>query len=129
MSTLKQNKWAVDFCGCCSYRDKDGNCTFFPYFIPMAVCGTCCILGRVRSLYIGESIHCCDMGSEGWCLCLFSFPIHLFGPFGGFIWEGVNSMKMRSDVREQLNIDESKTLQCCCFSCPSFCIGIEFTLQ
>lgn len=72
--------WKSDFFGCCSYKNPKGNCMWCPFFLPMSVCGTCCIIGRLESKLAGEDVICMDMGCRGGICCFFSNA--LLGPVG-----------------------------------------------
>jgi hypothetical protein len=126
-SPPKQEQWVSGFCDCCSYMevDDDGksSCMWCPYFVPMGLCGTCCLLGRIQTLITKEDKNCCcDMGTEGCLCCLVSTPINIAGPFGGFCWFAFNSVNMRRMVVERYNIQENT-------GCPTLCIGICFPLS
>ena len=55
------------------YRDPDGNCHCFPYFIPMGVCSPCCLIGRIQSALDDEEEPCGDgnVEEEVWCGVVF----------------------------------------------------------
>ena len=75
--------WPLGLCDCCSYKDPmTGSCQWFPYFIPMSVFGTCCIVGRIQSLLMHEKPLCCEMGCGGWSCCCLSMPINFLAPLG-----------------------------------------------
>ena len=67
MST--QNKWVLDFCGCCSYKNPEGKSTCFPDFFPKALLGTCFLVGEAWSNNKNEEIVCCNMGWSGIGCC------------------------------------------------------------
>lgn len=90
----------------------------------MGVCGTCFVVGRIRTLYVNETVQCCDMGTQGLALCCISTPINIAGPLGGFCWFAINSAKMRHDVVKHYGLDDSKAGTCCCFNIPTCCIGV-----
>jgi len=75
--------WPLGLCDCCSYKDPmTGSCQWCPYFIPMSVFGTCCIVGRIQSLLMHEKPLCCEMGCGGWSCCCLSMPINFLAPLG-----------------------------------------------
>ena len=42
--------WPLGRFGCCSYKDSlDGRCKWCPYYFPMALISTPCIVGRIQS--------------------------------------------------------------------------------
>lgn len=100
--------------------------TFFCLFLlnsilEQAVCGSCCMLGRIQTLYLNESVTCCGMGHQGWCLCLISLPIKLLEPLGGCVWFALNSGNLRRQVVEKYRIkDEAR---CCCCRLTPCCLG------
>jgi hypothetical protein len=104
--------------------DDDGksSCMWCPYFVPMGLCGTCFLLGRIQTLYVKEEKKCCGMGTEGCMCCLISTPINLAGPFGGFCWFALNSVNMRRMVVDKYNIKEDSAT-------PSLCLAICFPLS
>ena len=111
------HKWPLGLCSCCSYKEND-QCMWCPYFFPMGLLGTCFLVGKIRTLYVGEEKKCCcEMGYQGCALCLISTPINIFGPLGGFCWFAMNSMKMRHDISKKYNLAEQNT------SLPSCCVG------
>lgn len=116
--------WPLGFCDCFGYRNGDKDCQWCPYFVPMALCGTCFLVGKIRTLYVEEKPFCCDMGPQGCCLCLISCPINLAGPLGGFCWFALNSAKIRHDIVKQYNIDDSHSKECCCCILSTCCVGI-----
>lgn len=117
LDTQTPQKWPLGFWDCCSYKE-DGTNMCCPYFFPMGLLGTCFLVGKIRTLYVKEEkTCCCDMGSQGCCLCIVSTPINICGPLGGFCWFALNSMKMRHDVAKKYNLVEENT------SCPSCCVG------
>lgn len=111
---------------CFAYKDQDGNSTWCPYFIPMGVCGTCFMLGKIRTIYVEEQpccLECLEMGPQGLCLCVISCPINFLGPLGGFCWFCWHSAKMRHDITQKYNIDDSEAQSVCCFKLPTAAIG------
>ena len=126
VTTKQEQQWVSDFCGCCSYSEIDSHgresCMWCPYFVPMGLCGTCFLLGRIQSLWVREEQRCCGMGAEGWMCCLISTPINLCGPLGGFCWFVINSINLRQKVVQRYNIKEDT-------SCPTTCIGICYPLS
>lgn len=109
-------QWKSDFCGCFCYRTPEGSCTCFPYFIPMSVCGTCCIIGRIVTKINYESPICCEMGPLGWCTCFFSNVA--MGP-PGFLVAGCclrNHIVKKYDVQSSL----PEPLPACCFPCSYY---------
>jgi hypothetical protein len=105
---------SIGFCDCFSYRDSlTGKCMWCPYFVPMALCGTCFLLGKIRTLYIREQKCCCDMGNEGCLLCMISAPINIAGPFGGFCWFCCWSQNMRKSVSTKYRIKSAFSESCC----------------
>ena len=127
LATVKtEQHWVSDFTDCCFYKEKDEDgeehrmC--FPYFIPMALCGTCCLLGRVQTLQRREKKLCCEMGPSGWGCCILSTPINLFGPLGGCCWFAINSARIREDTVERYNIVEES-------SCPSCVVGVCYPMS
>ena len=104
---LVANTWAHTLCDCC-YTDSMGNGKFCPYFFPMSLIGTCCIVGRVQTLMDREDSICCEMGSNGWCCCLLSFPVAFFGPLGGALYFCFLSNVWRKDIIREYNIVEER---------------------
>lgn len=122
-----QNKWPLGFCDCFSYKNsKTGDCKWCPFFLPMGLCGTCCLVGRIRTLYINEPEQCCGMGNQGLGLCCISTPINIFGPLGGYCWFALNGLKARHDVAIQYGINDKETCGCCCNCWTGICTTIWF---
>lgn len=114
-----KSSWPLGAYDCFYFRYKN-QCQCFPFFIPMSVCGTCCILGRIRSKLVQEDVCCLGMGEQGCCLCALSAPLTMCGPFGGFCWFAWTIWTMRRQVVETYNIDDiyvNNKNSCCC--CPS----------
>mmetsp|Transcript_15748 Transcript_15748/g.14250 ORF Transcript_15748/g.14250 Transcript_15748/m.14250 type:complete len:156 (-) Transcript_15748:20-487(-) len=122
--TSLQNSWASGFFDCFGYKDKDKGCVYIPFFIPMSVCGTCCILGRITTILEDEPVTCCEMGKAGSLMCLISLPIGILGPFGGFCWYGLNGIRMREEVIEKYHIRDDEEVGPCiagvCYPCNYF---------
>ena len=43
---IPRRNWSIGFTDCCSYTDRDGVNPCVPYFMPIALCGTCLMAGR-----------------------------------------------------------------------------------
>lgn len=118
------NKWSLGLCDCCSYRDLDGKCWFFPTFFPQALCGACCIDGEIHTIMNEEKECCCRMSTGGICRCLMEIPIGLLGPFGGIVLSLCCGVKTRHEVISLYEInDEGST---CCNSCLGTSVDIYF---
>ena len=116
---MAKNKWALGFCDCCSYRDEEDKCWFFPTFFPQALCGTCCIEGEIYSIINDESRCCCRMGSGGLCRCIIQVPIGILGPFGGIPLAICCGAKTRHEVITKYEMSDGSSGICC-----GTCIGI-----
>ena len=69
--------------GCYDYKEPDTqNRLFCPYFLPMSLLGTCCIVGRIESKIGNENPVCCEMGPKGLFCCLISLPVNMIAPLG-----------------------------------------------
>ena len=110
--------WAHSLCTFC-YVDPHGRNKFCPYFFPMSLLGTCCILGRVQTMLDRENEICCEMGSNGWVCCLLSMPVAFFGPLGGAIYFCSLSNVWRQDIIRRYGLVEEQT-SCCCPECCWF---------
>lgn len=104
---MSRNEWALGLCDCCSYRDPDGKCWFFPTFFPQALCGPCCIDGEIHTIINEEKECCCRMSRGGICRCLLEVPIGIFGPFGGLILSLCCGVKTRHEVRTKYDINDN----------------------
>ena len=105
--------------GCCeplNYRDADGYCQCFPYFIPMGVCSPCCLIGRIQSALDDEEEPClCEMGPRGWCYCCITAPVSVWGPLGGAVFFSCIAPCYREKVRRKYNLNQnSDGDECCC---------------
>ena len=58
------------------------------------------------------------MGTEGWCCCLLSTPISLFGPLGGMVYFCFLSNSWRSEVIKVYNVEDEQP-SCNCIPCCS----------
>jgi hypothetical protein len=105
-----QNSFVVGFFDCLSYKTPDGISLCFPFFCPMAICGTCCILGRIHTLLTNEPIDTCEMGTNGKTLCCLSCIINSLGPFGGFCWFGLNSIRLRQTTMKKYGIQDNTVI-------------------
>ena len=80
-----QAEWELKFCGYRTYRtpEEAGNESLYcPYFCPVSILATNCILGKLQTLISEEKPCCCEMGWKGWACCATSvFPAFL-GPYG-----------------------------------------------
>lgn len=140
--SLLGRQFVHTLCDVC-FVDKHGKGKFFPYFCPMSLFGTCCIVGRIHSLLEREEKICCEMGQKGMLCCLFSMPISFFGPFGGSVYFCFLSNTWRDAVKRDYNVIEEKTgilwtiylkdailtivSAACCFGhCPSLWFGMHY---
>lgn len=91
----------------------------------MALLGTCCIAGRVKSLLDKEDELCCEMGPTGWMCCLVSLPFVFLGPLGGVVYFCFVSNMWRKDAIRMYGLVEEKTSCClpesCWFGCHYPC--------
>ena len=89
---------------------------FCPYFCPMSVLGTCCVIGRINTILEKEQEMCCEMGPKGWLCCFVSNA--LLGP-PGFLLCG---LCLRTRVMTDYNVQggTSEWLQGICFPCSYF---------
>lgn len=110
-----KSSWPLGPYDCFFFQYKN-KCMCIPYFIPMSICSTCCLLGRIRSKLVQEDICCCGMGEQGCVLCLISAPIAMVGPFGGCCWYAWVAAYIRNQVIDAYNIDDIYTngSNCCC---------------
>ena len=98
-----------------SYTDKRGNCTCVPYFLPMALCSPCCLIGRIQSALDDEDACCCDMGVQGWCHCCITAPVSIWGPLSGMLFFSCIAPCYRDAVRHKYNLNRnSDGDKCCC---------------
>ncbi len=107
-------EWPVGLCDCFSYRDSvDNSCKWFPFFVPMAVCGTCMIVGRIHSRMEEERVLCCDMGCSGWLCCALATPINFFAPLGGACYFSSLAAIFRTEITEKYNLSKHESNKCC----------------
>mmetsp|Transcript_26178 Transcript_26178/g.44140 ORF Transcript_26178/g.44140 Transcript_26178/m.44140 type:complete len:150 (-) Transcript_26178:242-691(-) len=123
MSNLKQpltpgnkKRFVSPLFGCCSYRDPENKCKWCPYFIPMSVCGTCMVVGRVVSKIEKEKEVFCEMGPKGLCCCFFSNVV--LGPPGYACF----GYCIREQVKEKFNVEDEGPclLNTICYPCSFF---------
>lgn len=121
--------WPVGLFDCYVYRHK-GKSVACPLFCPLAVCGTCCLMGRVRSHILEEPITGCGMGTQGWSFCILSVPCKMFEPLGGCCWFILTVSLLRQQVVDAYNIEDINTCtpSACCITCPTItlphpCVG------
>jgi hypothetical protein len=112
-----RSNWPLGFCECHRYNSK-GKLMCIPYFIPMSVCSTCCLLGLIRTSITREQPVCLGMGKQGLALCVLSAPIKMMEPLGGFCWFALISSLMRQQVVDAYNIDDQSSCNCLCFEAP-----------
>lgn len=92
----------------------------------MAMCGTCCIMGRIQTLLIDEEPDkCMEMGTVGNSLCLCAIPIKLLEPLGGCLWFIINSCRIRRQLSDKHNL-KNVTKCCCGISVALPCAGCNF---
>ena len=122
-------EWPLSLFSCFSYRDPVYNsCRWFPYFCPMALCGTCCIVGRIHSRLQGESPLCCDMGPSGWCCCAISAPVNAAAPFGGACYFRSIGAVFLTDMERQYSLPRHPSQECCFGdNCCNYCCEIVYS--
>lgn len=116
MLTQKEHRWKTDLFGCFSYQDPNGNCKWCPYFIPMSVCGTCFMIGRIVTKLHGEPAIACEMSAIGFAACCFSNV--LLGP-PGYMLAGCF---LRDQVKRKYRVVNDGPDQCnaLCYPCSYF---------
>ena len=115
--------WVTDTCGCCSYKDPHGDSKCIPFFFPMAMCGTCCAIGRLQTFLTDEQECCCGMGCFGWLSCIFSNA--LLGP-PGFCIQGYCCIRPRV-IKKYNVIDDTNVCQSLCYPCSYFQMLVSVT--
>ena len=109
----KVQEWPLGLCDCFSYRDPvHKSCKWCPYFIPMSLISTCCIVGRIHSRLQRESPICFDMGPSGWCCCLISTPVNLSAPLGGCCYFSSLGAVFLSDMERQYSLRRHTSMKC-----------------
>lgn len=117
MPNQETKDWRSSLFGCCAYRaPPDSTFMAVPYFLPMSLCGTCCIIGRIFTLLNDEEPLCCEMGPSGWFYCFFSNAC--LGP-PGFMLLGCF---LRNRIMGEYNVFDNGFEQCgaCCYPCSYF---------
>lgn len=120
--TLKE--WPLGEFDCLTYRDPDSSCpygcTFIPYFIPMSVCGTCIIAGKLESaLDEPDGIWCFEMGKRGWlCCALMAFP-NIVGPGGGCVVNAIIGAGQRKRMQHRYHLKTHKSEELCGWCFPA----------
>jgi len=117
-----KSNWPLGPYDCLFFQYKN-KCMYVPYFFPMAVCGTCFLLGRIRSKLVQEAVCCLGMGEQGCSLCLLSTCPAVFGPLGGWFWFSWIATYLRHQVVNAYNIDDIYVNDntCCCCSLITIC--------
>ncbi len=97
-------------------RNPQGQAQWCPFFCPMAMCGTCFVIGRLYSLLEKEEPLCCDMGPIGCATCILSNAC--LGP-PGFMLLGCC---IRQRVIHTYNVrqSDSEFIYALCFPCSYF---------
>jgi len=110
-----KRSWPLDLCECFGYVDPVHNdCVWFPYFLPMAVCSPCCIVGKIQTILVNEREVCCEMGEKGLlCCCISAFPT-LFSPLGGACYFSLLSAAWRQEMHSRFGMAELPPT-CTCF--------------
>ena len=123
------SEWPLALFSCFTYRDPVYNsCKWFPYFCPMALCGTCCIVGRIHSRLQRESPLCCDMGPSGWCCCAISAPVNAFAPIGGACYFRSVGAVFLTDMERQYSLPRHPSQECCFGdNCCNHCCEIMYS--
>lgn len=115
---LDLEEWplGIGYCDACRYKDRHGSCQCFPYYIPMAWCSPCCLIGRIQSGLDDEEALCCDMGFCGWSTCCVTAPVAIWGPLGGMVFFSVLAPCYREKVRSKHNLrtHSDGDCHCCC---------------
>lgn len=75
----------------------------------MSVCGTCCILGKVQTLQVGEEPkralgYFMGIGNLGQAVCIASLPFKFCEPLGGCVWFMLNAFRLRKQVADKYNL-------------------------
>jgi hypothetical protein len=112
----EQRLWKSEFTGCCDYKNPKGDCMWCPFFVPMSVCGTCMVIGRLETKLAGEDACCCDMGPRGAFCCFVSNA--LLGPVG-FMLLGC-CIRTRVIKKYNVNTDKENICKKLCFPCSYF---------
>ncbi len=121
---MPRRNWAIGFWDCFGYTDRKGDNKFVPYFFPMSLFGTCCMVGRVHTLISDEEEVMFGMGNAGLCRCCLTCIPSLIGPFGGCILFSLIEPCQRSSVITKYSVEEEfivPTSLSCCNSCATSC--------
>ena len=112
----KRRAWVTGTFDCCSYKDSSGDSKCIPFFCPMALCGTCCAIGRLQTSLLDEDPCCCGMGCCGFLSCFLSNA--LLGP-PGFCIQGVCCIRPRV-IKKYNVIPDSHAWMSLCYPCSYF---------
>lgn len=113
----EERYWKTGLFDCMSYRTPRNQSVCIPYFCPMAICGTCCMIGRTVTYLNHENPVCCEMGPIGSLSCLLSNAC--LGPPGFMI----TGCFLRQRVIDSYNVRVTGPSDCAsaiCYPCSYF---------
>lgn len=115
-SIAPDESWPLGLFDCCSFRtSRAGNLLLYPDFFPEAVCCTCFVVGKIRTLEERERSIYCGMGMKGLRACALS-------AVGGCCCHYAPKMRART-LRDYKIEDTTSVSSCClamCYPCSLF---------